>query len=77
VGVGNAIKMDNNRLIGVGFDKSDATMKLLEANSLNVIIAQNPYTMGYLGMAEAYAALNGFNTGPSYINTGVTVIRKR
>lgn len=77
VGVGNAIKADNNRIVGIAFDKSDATMKLLEGGSFKAIIAQNPYTMGYLGVAEAYAALKGYQTGPSYINTGVSVIRKR
>lgn len=77
VGVGNAIKADNNRIIGIGFDKTDATMELLREESLKAIVAQNPYTMGYLGMAEAFAALKGFDTGPAYIDTGVSVIRKR
>jgi ABC-type sugar transport system, periplasmic component len=76
-GVGNAIKADNNRITGIGFDKSDINMKLLQGDSLKAIINQNPYTMGYLGMAEAYAALKGYNTGPSYLDTGVSVIKKR
>jgi len=37
-------------------------------------LVQNPFTMGYLGMAEAVAALRGFDTGPQLINTGVTVV---
>jgi ribose transport system substrate-binding protein len=77
VGVGNAIKADNNRIVGVGFDRSDATMQLLYEESLKAIIAQNPYTMGYLGMAQAFASLKGFATGPSYLDTGVSVLRKR
>lgn len=77
VGVGNAIKADNNRIVGIGFDKSDAMMKQLSDESLKVIIAQNPYTMGYLGTAQAYTALKGDETGPSYIDTGVSVLRKR
>jgi ribose transport system substrate-binding protein len=77
IGVGNAIMADNNRIIGVAFDKSDATMELLNKDSIKVIIAQNPYSMGYLGMAEAYAALQGFDTGPSYIDTRISVIRER
>lgn len=75
-GVGNAIGADNNRIIGVGFDKTDAMMKLLNDGSLKAIIVQNPYTMGYLGMAEAVAALLGKDTGPDYINTGISVMRK-
>jgi ribose transport system substrate-binding protein len=74
-GVGNAIKADNNRIIGIGFDKTDEIMKLLKSGSLKAIMVQNPYTMGYLGMAEAIAALMGKDTGPSYINTGITILQ--
>ncbi|MDD3173138.1 MAG: substrate-binding domain-containing protein [Herbinix sp.] len=77
VGMGNAIKVDNNRIIGIGFDKSDKNLELLQEESLKAIIAQNPYTMGYLGMAEAYAALKGYDTGAKYFDTGVSVLRKR
>lgn len=76
-GIGNAIKADNNRIVGMGFDISDRNMELLEEESLKVVIDQNPYTMGYLGVAQAFAALKGFDTGPSYIDTGVSIIRKR
>jgi ribose transport system substrate-binding protein len=75
VGVGNAIKDNDNRYVGVGFDQTDAMMELLRDGSLKAIIVQNPYTMGYLGMAEAVAALLGKDTGPEYIDTGVSVIR--
>ncbi len=77
VGVGYAIKADDNKITGIGFDKSDITMKLLQEDSLKAIINQNPYTMGYLGMAEAYASLKEYNTGPAYLDTGVSVIKKR
>lgn len=77
VGVGNAIKEDKNRIVGIGFDKSDVTLELLRSESLKAIVVQNPYTMGYLGMAEAYAALKGFDTGPRNVDTGVSVLRKR
>jgi ribose transport system substrate-binding protein len=40
-------------------------------------MAQNPYTMGYLGMAQAVAALNGYSTGPAKIDTGVAVLTKK
>lgn len=76
-GVGNAIQADNNRLVGIGFDRSAKNMRLLENNSFRALIEQNPYTMGYLGMAQAFAALKGFDTGPPYINTGVNVLRGR
>lgn len=76
VGVGNAIKASKKPIIGIGFDKSDAILGLLKDGSLKAAMAQNPYTMGYLGMAQAYAAINGLSTGPAVIDTGVAVLRK-
>ena len=76
VGVGNAIKASKKPIIGVGFDKSDAILGLLKDGSLKAAMAQNPYTMGYLGVAQAYAALNNFSTGPAVIDTGVAILRK-
>jgi ribose transport system substrate-binding protein len=77
IGVGNAIKANDNRYVGVGFDKTDDMMRLLREDSLKAIIDQNPYTMGYLGMAQAVAAILGKDTGPEYIDTGVSVVKKR
>ncbi len=76
VGVGNAIKASGKPIIGIGFDKSDAILGLLKDSSLKAAMAQNPYTMGYLGVAQAYAALNDLSTGPAVIDTGVAVLRK-
>lgn len=75
VGVGNAIKSSGKPLVGIGFDKSDAILGLLKDGSLKATMAQNPFTMGFLGAAQAYAALNGLSTGPAVIDTGVSVIR--
>lgn len=75
VGVGNAIKASGKGLIGIGFDKSDAILGLLNDGSLKAAMAQNPFTMGYIGVAQAYAALTGLSTGPAVIDTGVAVLR--
>lgn len=76
IGTGNAIQASEKKPIGVGFDYNEKTEVLLKNNALKAVLNQNPYTMGYLGMAEAVAALKGYNTGPSFINTGVSVINK-
>ena len=76
-GIGNAIKASGREIIGVGFDKSDAILELLEDGILSASMAQNPFTMGYLGVAQAYAALNGLSIGPAVIDTGVAVLRKQ
>lgn len=77
IGVGRSIQADNNKIVGIGFDATDVTLKLMQTDSLKAIITQNPYTMGYLGIAEAIAALEGMETGPKNMNTGVSVMRKR
>ncbi len=76
VGTGNAIKASGKSIIGVGFDKSNTIQSLLDDGSLVAAMAQNPYTMGYLGVAQAYAALNGYSLGPSTIDTSVSVNTK-
>lgn len=77
VGVGNAIKTAaGKKIIGVGFDKSSTIQSLLNDGSLKAAMAQNPFTMGYLGMAQAYAALKGESTGPALIDTGVAILTK-
>ena len=57
VGVGNAIKDSGKKIIGIGFDTSNTIESLINDGSLKAVMVQNPYTMGYLGMAQALAAL--------------------
>lgn len=76
VGVGNAIKESGEKIVGVGFDKSDAVLELVKSGALLCTMAQNPYDMGYKGMKTAFAALTGADTGAKSIDTGVTVINK-
>ncbi|HWT74471.1 MAG TPA: substrate-binding domain-containing protein [Mobilitalea sp.] len=76
-GVGSAIKASNTNIVGIGYDKTDKMTELLKGGDLKAIINQNPYTMGYLGMAQAVAALLGKDTGPPYINTGIAVIESK
>lgn len=74
LGVGYANLANNNRFISLGFDLTEDSRQLLRQGSLMAIIDQNPYTMGYLGMAQAVAAILGKDTGPKFINTGVEVV---
>ncbi|HEX3023177.1 MAG TPA: substrate-binding domain-containing protein [Lachnospiraceae bacterium] len=76
VGLGNAIKDSSKNIVGVGFDLTRTIQDMIRAGDLNAVLVQNPYTMGYLGMAEAYAAAKGYSTGPKFINTGVSIVDK-
>lgn len=76
VGVGYAIQESNKQIIGIGFDITDEIREMIRNEILQAVLVQNPYTMGYLSMAEAIAAIKGYDTGPSFINTGVSIITK-
>ena len=76
-GAGNAIKASgSSEIVGVGFDKSDAILGLIEDGYLLATMAQNPDVMGYEGVKAAVAALNGESLGGAVIDTGVSVLTK-
>lgn len=74
-GAGNAIKASGkDGIIGVGFDKSDAIMGLIEDGYLLCTMAQNPDVMGYEGVKAAVAAIAGEALGGKVTDTGVSVL---
>ncbi len=77
-GAGNAIKASGkNTVIGVGFDKSDSIMGLINDGFLLCTMAQNPDVMGYEGVKAAVKAVNGETLGGAVTDTGVTVVKKQ
>ena len=75
-GAGNAIKASGKDIVGVGFDKSDAIMGLINDGYLLATMAQNPDVMGYEGVKAAVSALTGENLGGKVVDTGVSVLTK-
>ena len=77
-GTGNAIKESNVAVVGVGFDKSDAILQLVNEGALLATMAQNPDVMGYEGMLSAVKVLQGEEIAEDMMNfdTGVTVLDK-
>lgn len=76
-GAGNAIKASgNSEIIGVGFDKSDAILGLIDDGYLLCTMAQNPDVMGYEGVKACVQALEGENLGGATTDTGVSVLKK-
>ena len=47
----------------VGFDSNVATIDGLQEGSVDALIVQNPYAMGYLGVESAYQLLSGQGAG--------------
>jgi len=74
LGMGYALRENNVNIIGIGFDITEIIQEMIRENTIKAVLVQNPFTMGYLGMAQSIAALRGFDTGPEFINTGVTVV---
>lgn len=77
-GIGNAVKASGKSdIIGVGFDKSDAIMNLINDGYLLCTMAQNPDVMGYEGVKAAAAAIRGEDLGGAVTDTGVSVLTKK
>jgi ribose transport system substrate-binding protein len=76
LGLGNALRENDKNIIGIGFDITETIEEMIRDNTIKAVMVQNPFTMGYLGMAEAVAALRGLDTGSQFINTGVTVVNR-
>lgn len=76
-GAGNAIKASGkDGIIGVGFDKSDAILGLIDDGYLLCTMAQNPDVMGYKGVEACVKALEGESLGGTVTDTGVSVLKK-
>ena len=76
-GAGNAIKASGSAdIVGVGFDKSDAILNLIDDGYLLATMAQNPDVMGYEGVKAAVAAIGGESLGGEVTDTGVSVLTK-
>ena len=61
VGAGRAVEALglSDTVFLVGFDSNVATVDGLQDGSVDALIVQNPYAMGYLGIESAYKLLTG------------------
>ena len=63
-------------MVGVGFDKSDAILALIQDGYLLATMAQNPDVMGSMGVEACVKVLNGESLGGEVVDTGVSVLTK-
>ena len=76
-GAGNAIKATGKAdIVGVGFDKSDAILGLINDGYLLATMAQNPDVMGSSGVEACVQALEGTALNGAVTDTGVSVLTK-
>lgn len=77
--IGAARALDLRKLGGVvklvAFDGSAAEVSALQKGTIQALIVQNPYKMGYEGVKAAVLAIKG-KPVPKRIDTGVTVVTR-
>lgn len=75
LGVGEAIRQRGcaKQVRGVGFDSNISSVSMLETGEMDVLIVQNPFAMGYLGVKNAAELLNGKNLEKEVYTATVTV----
>lgn len=57
----------------IGFDSTPEEVSYMEKGTIQAFVIQKPFSMGYLGVKNAYEAIQG-KTIPARIDTGSTVI---
>ena len=62
----------------VGFDSNVATVDGLQEGSVDALIVQNPYAMGYLGVESAYNLLSGHASDMEpIVDTSTQIVDRR
>jgi len=79
--VGAATMLEQRKLAGkiklVGFDAAQPEIEALKRGTIQALIVQNPFKMGYEGVKLAVRAIKGDHASiPKRVDTGVTVVTK-
>lgn len=75
VGVGRALEERGlvDRMVLVGFDASKEEIELLERDTLQALVVQKPFNMGYLALHAIADTIRGRSV-PDNIDTGIEVV---
>ena len=60
----------------VGFDSNVSTVEGLQTGSVDALIVQNPYAMGYLGVESAYRLLTGQGSVAPTVDTSTQIVSR-
>src|SRR6201981_3127064 len=76
-GAGQAIAENkaSDKIMLIGFDSDDKTVKLLADGNIKALVVQDPFRMGYEGIKTALAASKGEKV-PESVDTGANLITK-
>lgn len=75
IGAARAIKSRGSDVKLVSFDAGDTQIQLLKEGSIDALIVQQPFQMGYQGVKYALQAINGEEI-PEAVDTGAVVATK-
>lgn len=77
LGIGEAIRREGaaGRVRGVGFDSNIVSVAMLETGEMDALVVQNPFAMGYLGVKNAAALIDGKVRDEEVYTATVTVDR--
>lgn len=64
----------SGKIVAIGFDGNSALAGFVKDGTLNAIIVQSSYNMGYLGVKTAYDVAFGGKTVEPYVDTGFLVV---
>ena len=60
----------------VAFDATETAIEMLKAGTVDLVIAQKPYDMGYMAVAMGVAYLDGITSIPAAMETGYALITR-
>jgi ribose transport system substrate-binding protein len=75
-GAGSAVKNagQSGNVIVSAWDATKDAIASLEDGTVNMVLAQKPFDMGYLGVEAAMADWNGVTSFPKHVTTGFAII---
>ena len=78
IGMGSAIKQAGlgGKIVAVGFDGAPQLQAFIKDGTLQAILVQSSYGMGYKGVMTAYDASIGGKKVEAYVDTGFLIVTK-
>lgn len=78
LGIGEAVKNLglSERVRCIGFDTNATSLGMLETGEMDVLIVQNPFAIGFLGIKNAVDVVGGTSSAQSELFTDVTAVTK-
>ena len=79
LGAGYAINELNlkDKVFCIGFDSNISCIDMLENGDIDILIVQNPFSMGYLSVSKAFEILTGKKQSDKTVETDTYVVNRK